>query len=159
LPDCDVAQIRREDGREFYEYYELSGAKMWITNGHVAGVFCLYARTPEGPTGFLLRRDSEGLVVGKDEEKMGQRGSPTNEPSLNAVRVPLANTIGSEGRGQVNALETLNVGRTGLCVTATSMIAKIVEQTREFARQHSLDREDWVQEIVGAMAAELYAVE
>ena len=69
LPDCDVTQIRKESGREFYEYYELNGAKMWITNGHVAGVFCLYARTPEGPTGFMVRRNSEGLVVGKDEEK------------------------------------------------------------------------------------------
>lgn len=153
LPDCDVAQIRREDGREFYEYYELNGAKMWITNGHVAGVFCLYARTPEGPTGFLVRRDSEGLVVGKDEEKMGQRGSPTNELSLNAVRVPRENIIGIEGRGQVNALETLNVGRTGLCVTATAMIAKIVEQTRPFVRA------PWQEELLGGMVVELFACE
>jgi len=159
LPACDVAQIRRQDGREFYEYYELNGAKMWITNGHVAGVFCLYARTPEGPTGFMVRRDSEGLVVGKDEEKMGQRGSPTNELSLNTVRVPRENIIGIEGRGQVNALETLNVGRTGLCVSATAMTAKVLEQTRQFARQHGLDRETWVQEVIGTMAAELYAIE
>ncbi len=153
LPDCDVAQIRREDGREWYEYYELNGAKMWITNGHVAGVFCLYARTPEGPTGFMVRRHSEGLVVGKDEEKMGQRGSPTNELSLNAVRVPRENIIGIEGRGQVNALEALNVGRTGLCVTATAMIAKIVEQCRPFARQ------PWQQQLLGEMAMELYGCE
>ncbi len=153
LPDCDVAQIRREGDKEFYEYYELNGAKMWITNGHVAGVFCLYARTPEGSTGFLVRRDSEGLVVGKDEEKMGQRGSPTNELSLNGVRVPRENIIGIEGRGQVNALETLNVGRTGLCVTATAMIAKIVEQVRPHVR------EPRQQQLLGEMAMELYACE
>jgi electron transfer flavoprotein-quinone oxidoreductase len=153
LPDCDIAQIRRENSREFYEYYELNGAKMWITNGHVAGVFCLYARTPEGPTGFMVLRNSEGLVVGKDEEKMGQRGSPTNELSLNGVRVPRESIIGIEGRGQVNALETLNVGRTGLCVTATAMIAKIVEQTRPFVR------EPWQQQLLGEMAMELYACE
>jgi len=176
----DVAQIRRETPepvaqasllagdspsasrdacatttREFYEYYELNGAKMWITNGHVAGVFCLYARTKEGPTGFLVNRHAEGLVVGRDEEKMGQRGSPTNELSLTGVRVPRENIIGIEGRGQVNALETLNVGRLGLCVSAVAMMAKVVEQTRAFAQERAVDAAG----ILGEMAAELYATE
>src|SRR5439155_24725234 len=139
-PFHDIAQIRREAGREWYEYYELNGAKMWITNGHVAGVMCLYARTPEGPTGFMADRYAEGLVVGKDEEKMGQRGSPTNERGLTSVRVPRENIIGIEGRGQVNALETLNVGRLALCVSAVSMMAKIVEQTRAFIKEHKCER-------------------
>jgi electron transfer flavoprotein-quinone oxidoreductase len=158
-PFHDIAQIRREGDREFYEYYEVNGAKMWITNGHVAGVFCLYARTPEGPTGFMVDRYAEGLVVGKDEEKMGQRGSPTNELGLTSVRVPRENVIGIEGRGQVNALETLNVGRAGLCVSAVAMTAKIVEQTRTFAREHKLDKEEWVQQLIGEMTMELYAAE
>ena len=155
----DIAQIRREGDKEFYEYYELNGAKMWITNGHVAGVFCLYARTKEGPTGFMVDRHAEGLVVGKDEEKMGQRGSPTNELGLTSVRVPRENVIGIEGRGQVNALETLNVGRMGLCVSAVSMMTKIVEQTRAFVKERELDKEEWVQQILGGMATELYAIE
>jgi len=159
IPIHDIAQIRREGDREFYEYYELNGAKMWITNGHVAGVLCLYARTKEGPTGFMVDRHTEGLVVGKDEEKMGQRGSPTNELGLTGVRVPRENVIGIEGRGQVNALETLNVGRLGLCVCAVSMMAKIVEQTRAFILDHKLDKEPWVLEILGSMATELYATE
>jgi len=169
IPIHDIGQIRREtvgrlpsggeDVREFYEYYELNGAKMWITNGHVAGVFCLYARTKEGPTGFMVDRHAEGLVVGKDEEKMGQRGSPTNELGLTSVRVPRENIIGIEGRGQVNALETLNVGRLGLCVSAVSMMAKIVEQTRAFILDRKLDKEEWVLEILGGMATELYATE
>jgi electron transfer flavoprotein-quinone oxidoreductase len=169
IPIHDIAQIRREnvgrlpsggdDLREFYEYYELNGAKMWITNGHVAGVMCLYARTPEGSTGFMVDRHAEGLVVGKDEEKMGQRGSPTNELGLTSVRVPRENVIGIEGRGQVNALETLNVGRMGLCVSAVSMMVKIVEQTRTFVKEHELDKEEWVQQIIGEMAVELYGIE
>ncbi len=169
IPIHDIAQIRQEvvgrlpsggeDVREFYEYYELNGAKMWITNGHVAGVMCLYARTPEGPTGLMVDRHAEGLVVGKDEEKMGQRGSPTNELGLTSVRVPRENVIGIEGRGQVNALETLNVGRMGLCVSAVAMMAKIVEQTRAFVKERELDKEEWVQQILGEMATELYATE
>ena len=122
-------------------------------------MFCLYARTKEGPTGFMVDRHAEGLVVGKDEEKMGQRGSPTNELGLTGVRVPRENVIGIEGRGQVNALETLNVGRLGLCVSAVSMMAKIVEQTRAFVNERKLDKEEWVQQILGGMATELYATE
>jgi electron transfer flavoprotein-quinone oxidoreductase len=159
IPIHDIAQVRREGDKEFYEYYEVNGAKMWITNGHVAGVFCLYARTKEGPTGFMVDRHAEGLIVGKDEEKMGQRGSPTNELGLTSVRVPRENVIGIEGRGQVNALETLNVGRLGLCVSAVSMMAKIVEQTRAFIKEHKLDKEEWVLQILGGMATELYATE
>ncbi|HUJ11407.1 MAG TPA: acyl-CoA dehydrogenase family protein [Verrucomicrobiae bacterium] len=159
IPIHDIAQIRRDGDKEFYEYYELNGAKMWITNGHVAGVMSLYARTPEGPTGFMVDRHAEGLVVGKDEEKMGQRGSPTNELGLTGVRVPRENVIGIEGRGQVNALETLNVGRMGLCVSAVSMMAKIVDQTHTFVKERGLDQEEWVQQILGEMAVELYGIE
>ena len=156
IPIHDIAQIRRDGDKEFYEYYELNGAKMWITNGHIAGVFCLYARTKEGPSGFMVDRHAEGLIVGKDEEKMGQRGSPTNELGLTSVRVPRENVIGIEGRGQVNALETLNVGRLGLCVSAVSMMAKIVEQTRAFILDHKLDEKKWM---LNSMAVELYATE
>ena len=159
IPIHDIAQIRRDGDKEFFEYYELNGAKMWITNGHIAGVFCLYARTKEGPSGFMVDRHAEGLIVGKDEEKMGQRGSPTNELGLTSVRVPRENVIGIEGRGQVNALETLNVGRLGLCVSAVSMMAKIVEQTRAFILNHKLDKEEWVLNILGGMVTELYATE
>jgi alkylation response protein AidB-like acyl-CoA dehydrogenase/flavin-dependent dehydrogenase/electron transfer flavoprotein alpha subunit/electron transfer flavoprotein alpha/beta subunit/ferredoxin-like protein FixX len=159
IPIHDIAQIRREGDKEFYEYYEVNGAKMWITNGHVAGVFCLYARTKEGPTGFMVDRHAEGLIVGKDEEKMGQRGSPTNELGLTSVRVPRENVIGIEGRGQVNALETLNVGRLGLCVSAVSMMAKIFEQTHAFIKERYPERQPGAFAYLGPMAAELYATE
>src|SRR5262249_45065069 len=86
-----VAQLRERGGRLYYDYWELTGAKMWITNGRVAGVLCLYAKADEGVTGFVVDRHAEGLVVGKDEAKMGQCGSPTNELSLQAVRVPREN--------------------------------------------------------------------
>src|SRR5262249_28165550 len=75
----DIAQLRDGHGKLWYEYWELSGAKMWITNGRMAGIFCLYARSDEGVTGFIVDRHAEGLIVGKDEAKLGQWGSPTNE--------------------------------------------------------------------------------
>ncbi|HEV3259479.1 MAG TPA: acyl-CoA dehydrogenase family protein [Gemmataceae bacterium] len=140
----DIAQLRERDGRLWYDYWELTGAKMWITNGRMAGVMCLYAKTEEGVTGFMVDRHAEGLVVGKDEAKMGQCGSPTNELSLQAVRVPRENVIGLEGRGQVNALETLNVGRAGLAMSAVAQMAGLNQQSRAFARETYGEVPDWV---------------
>jgi electron transfer flavoprotein-quinone oxidoreductase len=121
----DIAQIRIQDGRPVYDYYELSGAKMWITNGRIATQYCLYAQSPEGVTGFMVDRHAEGLKVGADERKMGQRGSPTNEIAIDQVRVPKECVIGYEGHGQVNALETLNVGRCGLAVASITLMRKL----------------------------------
>jgi alkylation response protein AidB-like acyl-CoA dehydrogenase/flavin-dependent dehydrogenase/electron transfer flavoprotein alpha/beta subunit/ferredoxin-like protein FixX len=140
----DIAQLRERDGRPWYDYWELTGAKMWITNGRMAGVFCLYAKTEEGVTGFLVDRHAEGLIVGKDEDKVGQCGSPTNELALQAVRVPRENVLGLEGRGQVNALETLNVGRAGLAMTAMAQMDGLIEHSRAFARATHGDVPDWV---------------
>lgn len=140
----DIAQLRERDGRYWYDYWELTGAKMWITNGRMAGIMSLYAKTREGITGFIVDRHAEGLVVGKDEDKLGQCGSPTNELSLQAVRVPRENVIGVEGRGQVNALETLNVGRAGLAMSAMTQMQGLIEQSRAFALATHGSLPDWV---------------
>ena len=124
----DIGQVRPTGAGPRYEYYSLTGAKMWITNGSLASQFCLYAQTPEGVTGFMVDRHAEGLKVGADEQKTGQRGSPTNEISLDSVRVPREAVIGYEGHGQVNALETLNVGRCGLAVVAGALARKLMAE-------------------------------
>jgi alkylation response protein AidB-like acyl-CoA dehydrogenase/electron transfer flavoprotein alpha subunit len=140
----DIAQLRERDGRLWYDYFELTGAKMWITNGRMAGIMCLYAKTEEGVTGFIVDRHAEGLIVGKDEEKLGQCGSPTNELSLQQVRVPRENVLGLEGRGQVNALETLNVGRAGLAMSAMAQIPGLIVTSRDFAQRAYGQIPDWV---------------
>jgi electron transfer flavoprotein-quinone oxidoreductase len=126
----DIAQVRSTDRGPLYEYYSVTGAKMWITNGAVATQFSLYARSVEGVTAFMVDRYAEGLKVGADERKMGQRGSPTNEISLDSVRVPREAVIGYEGHGQVNALETLNAGRCGLAVVSGAFGRKFLDETR-----------------------------
>src|SRR5207244_884982 len=108
------------------------------------GGFCLYAKTPEGVTGFMVDRHAEGLIVGKDEAKMGQCGSPTNELSLQTVRVPRENVLGLEGRGQVNALETLNVGRAGLAMSAMAQMEGLIEWSKAHARATYGEIPEWV---------------
>lgn len=135
VPFSDMAQVREGDDGPHYDFWVLNGAKMWVTNGRIAHCMALYARTePEGVTGFLLDRHAEGLVVGADEEKLGQRGSPTNEVSLNSVRIPREGIIGVRGRGQVNALETLNTGRAGLAVTTHATLQEMLEDALAYLR-------------------------
>lgn len=126
----DIGRVEERGGKSVYRYYKTSGAKMWITNGSTAGVMVLYARTSRGPSGFMLDAHAEGLVIGKDEEKMGQRGSATNELALEDVRIPVDQLIGIEGRGQENALETLNVGRAGLAVCCAGLMQEVVTDLR-----------------------------
>lgn len=155
VPIHDIAHIRSRDGRPVYDHFLVNGTKMWITNGHVAGVFALYARTDAGPTGFLLDGHAEGLVIGKDEAKMGQRGSPTNELTLTDVRIPIENVIGIEGRGQENALETLNVGRTGLAVTSVALMRRILDETRARIRAVPPADPAAARSLAGLMALEI----
>ncbi len=159
----DIARLRTdENGNEWYEYYELNGSKMWITNGRFARMFNLYARTEEGVTGFMVDRHAEGLVVGQDEEKMGQKGSPTNELSLKDVRVPRENVIGILGRGQVNALESLNAGRIGLAYCSAGIMKDIVERGTRYV--HDQNTDEWksteqVEELFGHVAENIMGTE
>ncbi|MEZ4389301.1 MAG: acyl-CoA dehydrogenase family protein, partial [Candidatus Krumholzibacteriia bacterium] len=100
--------------------YRLNGAKQWITNGGVADLFTILAKTPEGPSFFIVERGAPGLSAGKKEEKHGIRASNTASVILEDVEVPVANLVGGqegEGLKQANAVfgyTRLMVGAFGL---------------------------------------------
>ena len=99
--------------------YVLSGRKLWITNAAEAGLFLIMANVDpdagyKGITSFVVSRDSDGLQVGKKEDKLGIRASSTCELILDGVRVPKANVLGEPGLGYKIAIETLNEGRIGI---------------------------------------------
>jgi alkylation response protein AidB-like acyl-CoA dehydrogenase len=90
----------RRDGGE----YVLSGSKMFVSNGPVADLFMVYARTsdqggPLGTTAFLVERDTPGFSFGRPIPKMGLRTSPLCELFFDEVRVPASNIIGRPGSG------------------------------------------------------------
>lgn len=136
----DIGTVVKHDGGWVYRYWEVTGNKMWITNGSVADRYSLYARTDFGETGFMLERRSEGLRIGPNENKLGQRASPTNELTLERVRIGADQVIGYRGHGQVNALETLSVGRGGLVTGCATMVERILRHYRAVWAQHPAAR-------------------
>jgi alkylation response protein AidB-like acyl-CoA dehydrogenase len=100
--------------------YTLNGEKMWITNAGFADLFTVFAQCaiPNGAkageeklTAFIVERGTPGLTIGKEEHKLGIRGSSTCPLILADCKVPAANLLGEVGKGTHIAFNILNVGR------------------------------------------------
>jgi alkylation response protein AidB-like acyl-CoA dehydrogenase len=101
------------------DHYELTGQKLWITNGIEAGIFIVFANAdPEagyrGITAFVVEKGFEGFAVGKKENKLGIRASSTTEIIFDGCKVPKENVLGELGKGYKVSIETLNEGRIGI---------------------------------------------
>ena len=103
---------RSEDGG----HYTLTGTKMWITSGDVAGVILVMARTTQGKSAdgvsaFLVEPGIDGFSVGRHEKKMGLRGSSTVSLNFDGAQVPASALLGGEGMGFRIAMTALDGGR------------------------------------------------
>ena len=101
------------------DYYELTGQKLWITNGKEAEIFIVFANVApdqgyKGITAFVVEKNFAGFSVGKKEDKLGIRASSTTELILENCRVPKENVMGEVGKGYKVSIETLNEGRIGI---------------------------------------------
>jgi butyryl-CoA dehydrogenase len=119
--------------------YVLNGSKTFVTNGKYADVIVLLARTSQeskhrGISAFLVERDSPGLKIGKNIDKMGIRGSDTVELALEDCRVPAANRLDEEGRGFRVAMQTLDGGRIGVAAQALGIAQASLEAASAYAR-------------------------
>ncbi len=93
-------------------HYRLNGTKQFITNGSVAQLYTILAKTPDGPTFFIVESDAEGLQAGKHEDKHGIRASDTAGVILEDVVVPVDQLIGGvEGQGLKQANEVFGYTR------------------------------------------------
>lgn len=96
--------------------YIVNDQKCFITNGSVADFFVLYAymdasKRVRGISAFVVEKSFPGLVYGKNENKMGMRGSVNSELYLEDMEVPAENLIGLEGKGFANLMNTLAMSR------------------------------------------------
>jgi len=120
--------------------YRLNGTKTWVTNGSVAGIFLVFAKTsPEaggkGISAFLVEPGFKGFHVGRHEEKMGQLSSPSVEIVLNDCEVPAENHLGEEGQGLKIALSALDGGRIGIGALAVGLAQGALEESVKYAKQ------------------------
>lgn len=124
------------------EDYVIRGTKNFVTNGGFANLFVLFARTDSSPqakqtgiSAFLVERTWKGLTVGKNEKKMGIRGSSTTTLFFDGCRVPAANRLGPEGEGLKIALSTLDGGRIGIASQATGIAMACLEASIKYAKE------------------------
>ena len=117
----------------------LDGSKLWITTGSEADVFIIFVRTGEdrvgGISAFIVEKTMKGFGVGKKEEKLGIRASPTTEILLDNVRVPAANMLGDEGSGFKIALDTLDGGRLGIASQSLGIGRACLEASIQYANE------------------------
>ena len=120
--------------------YVLNGQKIWITNGSVADVVCVFAVTDpaagsRGVTAFVVEKGTPGFTVGKLEKKMGIRGSPTVELVFDDCEVPAANRLGEEGEGFKIAMKVLDKSRPGIAAQALGIAAGALEYATSYAKE------------------------
>jgi alkylation response protein AidB-like acyl-CoA dehydrogenase len=156
-----------EDGSE----YILNGTKHYITNGGIAHVLTVMARTPDPKdpngkvTAFLVTPDMPGFqVVEARAEKCGIRGTATGKMTFTNMRVPKENILGKIGRGLQAALTVLNFGRTTFGATCTGHAKVCVNAMVQHAKtrkqfQQTLAEFQLVQKKVGFAAAHTFAME
>ena len=119
--------------------YLLTGQKIWITNGSVADVVCVFAVTDpaagsRGVSAFVVEKGSKGFTVGKKEKKMGIRGSPTVELIFDNCEVPAANRLGEEGEGFKIAMKVLDKSRPGIAAQALGIAAGALDYATNYAK-------------------------
>jgi alkylation response protein AidB-like acyl-CoA dehydrogenase len=144
-PDAgsDAASLRTQAVRDG-ECWILNGTKAWVSSGPHAGVVLAMARTdspsdrrgPRGISAFILTPDLPGFHVGKKEDKMGLRASPTVQLVFDNLRVPTANLLGSEGSGFIYAMQSLDNGRLGIAAQAIG----IAEAALRYASRYAAER-------------------
>ena len=135
----DAAGIQAT-ARRVGESYRLNGAKTWVTNGSVAGVYLVFAKTDppaggKGITAFLVEPAFSGFKIGRHEDKMGQRSSPSVEILLNDCEVPVSHRLGEEGQGLKIALSALDGGRIGIAAQAVGLAQGALDESIKYAKQ------------------------
>jgi butyryl-CoA dehydrogenase/acyl-CoA dehydrogenase len=123
----------------------ITGTKRFITGAGAADLYTYFAVTdPDGPknkniSAFLVEKDMKGFELGRKEDKMGIRGSPTREVILDQVRVPKENLIGEEGQGFKLAMRTLDFSRP----TVAAQALGIAQGAFDFACGYVREREQF----------------
>src|SRR5262249_55964002 len=146
-------------------HYVLNGEKMWISNSGFAKLFTVFAKVDgEKFTAFLIERDTPGFAVGKEEHKLGIRGSSTCPLILGDCKVPVENGLGEIGKGHHIAFNILNIGRFKLGAAAVGGARNSLRDGIRYAKERkafgkSISEFGLIQEKIAEQATGVYVGE
>lgn len=135
----DVAGLSTKVTKDGDDYI-LNGAKQWITNAGYASTFTVFATLDKslgykGVCAFIVDAKSQGIQVGKKEDKMGQRASDTRPVVFEDVRVPKENLLGAEGEGFKIAMQALDRTRPAIGALATGASQAALDYSVQYAKE------------------------
>ncbi|UCD92204.1 MAG: acyl-CoA dehydrogenase [Methanobacteriota archaeon] len=145
----------------------LNGRKIFITNGHVAETFVVLASTDRekkarGITAFIIEKDTPGFSLGKKEDKMGLRASPTSELIMEDCRIPNENLLGEKDDGFIGALKILDGGRISIAAMALGIAQSALDESIAYSKERvqfgkSISEFQAIQWMLADMATEIEA--
>jgi isovaleryl-CoA dehydrogenase len=159
----DAMSIRTRAQRDG-DHFLLNGTKMFITNGPIADVILVYAKTepergPFGISAFIVERGFEGFSSAPKIKKAGMRGSPTGELIFDNCRVPAENLVGELNRGVEVMTRGLDIER----IMGAAMGVGSARQALDYSIKYSLEREQFGKKIsefqmIQSKLADMYAL-
>lgn len=150
--------VARRDG----DHYVLNGSKIYITNGPVADVVLVYAKTSpdkgaKGISAFIVETDTPGFKVAQKLVKMGYRGSQTAELVFDDCRVPAENMVGPEDRGVGIVMSGLDLERAMISPICLGIAERALELSLDYAQtRRQFGKPIGSFQMVQAMLAEMY---
>jgi alkylation response protein AidB-like acyl-CoA dehydrogenase len=142
-------------------HYLLNGTKAFITNGGEADIYIVFASTNPGAgargiSAFIVEKNTPGLIIGKDEHKMGLHGSRTVQLTFEDMKVPEENLLGEEGKGFTVAMANLEAGRIGIAAQSLGIAEAAMEAASRYAKErHQFGRPIAAQQGVGFKLADM----
>lgn len=144
--------------------YVLNGSKIYITNGPVADVLLVYAKTdkekgPHGISAFIVEKEMPGFSVAQKLKKMGYRGSQTGELLFQNCRVPVANMVGGENRGVSVIMSGLDLERAMISPLCLGIAERALELSLDYAQtRQQFNKPIGSFQMVQSMLAEMYVL-
>jgi len=136
---CDVSVLQTAAVREG-DVYVINGSKRFITNGGIADIILVFAQTDKaqrhrGITAFIVENNLDGFSLGKEENKMGIRGTNTQELNFDDMRVSVANRLSDEGQGFKISMTMLDAGRIGVAAQAVGIAQGAYEAALKYSKE------------------------
>jgi len=154
------------DGNQFV----INGNKIYISNGSIADVIVVFAVTDKalgahgGVTAFIVEPDYPGFKLGREEDKMGIRGTHTSELIFEDMRIPAENVLGQFGAGFLTAMKALDRGRLGLGAGCLGSAKEVLAMSTKHAKERiqfgkPIAENQAIQWMLADIAIEIYAME